>query len=200
MRVCTCIDGGFGNRCKDRTSRTRSLLNSRESSRFRRAFYRWYLSINLFPAFYLRKTKTVGENADDEWSDTEDYDDTNDDIDDGTDGDTYDDDNHNGNDDDPPVYIIKSQDMRRGFFSEFSDDEVAEMWQVHNFMKFVSLCTRNAIPEPSIHECGLLNSIYLVLHPVITFKLRQPSYCGTVPPPLRKSHEPSGPSVNRKSI
>lgn len=90
------------------------------------------------------------QNADDEGSDTEDDDD------DDTNDDSNDDDNDGvgGPDADAPnVYQAKSQGLRKKFLSEFSDDEVAEMWQVHNFMTFVSLCTRNAMRDPPTHDC-----------------------------------------------
>ena len=156
----------FWNRCKDRTSGTRSLLNSRESLRFRRAFYRWWLMINLFPAHYLRPPRTAwsdeesdasddGNDADEEGEGTsgdrdDDY--TNDT--DSTADDTDDDDNYAGTEP-PGAYIESSQGMRKAFLREFSDDEVAEMWQVHNFMIFASGCAWNAATQgPGISSRG----------------------------------------------
>lgn len=169
-----CTNGCIGNRCKDRTSGTRSLLSPCESLRFRRALYRWWLLIYLFPARYLRPTRTAGGNADDEGSDTEDDVDDDDDDDD-TDDDTGDDDDDDDNDndgidgadtDDPNVYHAKVQGLRKEFLSEFSDEEVAEMWQIDNFMMFVSSCARNVLlyppPLPPIHDCVLLRSIHSI--------------------------------------
>jgi hypothetical protein len=155
------------NRCKDRTSGARSLLNPRESLRFRRAFYRWWLTMNLFPAGYVRPTRTTGKTEDDEGneSDDSDEDDTDDDN---TDDDGTNDDDGSVNPDAPGVYIGKSQDLRKRFLSEFSDDEVADMWQVHNFMVFASSCARNATPDPTMHDRRSRNFTYLVLHPMNT--------------------------------
>jgi len=157
IHPCRCSNGCFWNRCKDRTSGARSLLNSNKSLRFRRAFYRWWLLINLFPSHYLRPTREVGMDAGDEGSDasgeddgTETDDDTDGDRDDDTDDDTDDDDNTNT----PYVYIKKSQVMRKEFLREFSDNEVAEMWQVHSFMLFASSCAWNALQSPAIPGCG----------------------------------------------
>jgi hypothetical protein len=65
------------------------------------------------------------------------------------------------------VYIAESNDLRKGFLSEFSDDEVVEMWQVHNFMVFVSVCIRNATSDPIMGDRGLRNLYYMrwVLNP-----------------------------------
>ena len=154
-------DGCPMNRCKDRESGTRSLLNPRESLRFRRAFYRWWLMINLFPARYLRPAQIAGgkagdeesntNNRDDDYADDEDDDDTDDDgDDDDTDDDTDTDDD--ADTDGPNVYIEKSWGPRKKFLREFSVDEVAEMWQVHNFMVFASWCAINATPDYMMHN------------------------------------------------
>ena len=95
----------------------------------------------LFPGCYLRKNR---KRADDE------------DEDDTDDSDENDDDN-DGDTDAPNVYLEKSQGLRRKFFREFSDDEVAEMCQVHNFMAFVSLRVQCATAGlPLIHICASL--------------------------------------------
>ena len=159
-------DGHPENRCKDRTSGARSLLNPRESLRFRRAFYRWWLTMDLFPACYVRPTRTAGKTEDEgNDSDDSDEDDTDDDNTDDDDA-NYDDDNVNP--DAPGVYIGKSQDLRKKFLSEFSDDDVADMWQIHNFMVFASSCARNATPDPAILDRRSRNFTYLVLHPMNT--------------------------------
>ena len=108
--------------------------------------------VYLFPACYLRPTQTAQENADGEGSDIEDDHET--------------DDGYTDNDDmeAPDVYHTKSQGLRKRFLSEFSDDEVAEMWQIHNFMMFASLCARNATPNSPIHDRVSLYSLHLVLH------------------------------------
>ena len=129
-----------GNRCKDRASGSRSLLNPRESLKFRRAFYRWWLLTNLFPPCYLRSPRAPS--GVDE-SETEEDDDTDSD----TDGDGDDD------DDTPDVYLAKSHDLRKVFLSEFSNDEVVEMWQVYIFMVFVSFRVHNATSEVTMHDC-----------------------------------------------
>jgi len=95
---------------------------------------------DLFPSHYLRKAR---ESADE---DDEDEDDT-------------DGDGGGDNDDDidaPDVYLEKSQAPRRKFFREFSDDEVAEMWQVHNFMTFVSVRVQYAMPFSGRYTCASL--------------------------------------------
>ena len=172
LSICPggCVDSCLGNRCKDRKSGARSLLSPRESLRFRRAFYRWWLLNDLFPSFYLRK---VRERADDE-----------------DEGDT-------GDDDDPippTVYLEKSQGLRRRFFREFSDDEVAEMWQVHGFMTFLSVRAQYALPG-ALFDRALLT--LFMLHPWI-LNLRQISYHGVVPLPPRNSYGPSGLSMSRR--
>ena len=206
------VNGCVGKRFKDRTTGTRSLLNPRESLRFRRALYRWWLLNSLFPPFYLRPTRT-GETAndegvdaegddsddeDDEGSDTEDDDDDDDDSDtedDDDDSDTEDDDD-DGDRDAPNAYHAKAQDLRKVFLSEFSDDEVAEMWQVFNSMELAASCARGALSSSNypVHPCM---SSYFV-HPMLyQFKLFQSSCYGTGPPPLPGSSESSGPSRNR---
>jgi len=116
--------------------------------------------INLFPAHYLRPSRTAGsdegsdasdegndaDDEDDEVGDDSDDDDTDDS--DGTDDDDDTDDDSNYAGTEPPgAYIEKSQDMRNAFLREFPDDDVAEMWQIHNFMIFASACTRNAATQ-----------------------------------------------------
>jgi len=97
----------------------------------------------LFPGCYLRKAR---ESADD--GDENDADDSDDDG-DGDDG------NGNSNDGDmdaPNMYLEKSQGMRGKFLHEFSDDEVAEMCQVHNFMTFASVRAQYAMAGlPWVH-------------------------------------------------
>lgn len=124
----------------DRANGTRSLLSSRESLRFRRAFYRWWLLIDLFPACYLRSTgnRTGGY------------------IDGTGDGDTG----------VPNVHLARSQGMRKEFLSEFPDEDVAEMWQLHTIMEFVSFCAHHAAPYGSADRCGLLTSLCLVFRPM----------------------------------
>ena len=103
----------------------------------------------LLPGCYLRK---AGESVD-----YQDEDDT-DDSDDGDDND------NDGDMDAPNLYLEKSQGLRRKFFREFSDDEVAEMWQVHNFMTFVSIrtqCAMGGVPVISISASLTL----FMLHP-----------------------------------
>ena len=105
--------------------------------------------INLFPARYLRPARTNGENPDGGGSSVDKEDDGNT-GDDGTDEDT------------PDLYIRKSQYLRKGFLHEFSEDEVAEMWQTHNFNAFASCYIRCAIPDPTIHQRGSFTLIYLI--------------------------------------
>ena len=93
----------------------------------------------LFPGCYLRKTRETSDGGDED--DTDDDDDNND----NDDNDNYNDnDDTDGDTDAPNVYFEKSQGLRRKFFREFSDDEVAEIYQVHNFMMFVSSRVRCA--------------------------------------------------------
>ncbi|KAF9786111.1 hypothetical protein BJ322DRAFT_1058049 [Thelephora terrestris] len=171
----------FSTVCKDRASGTRSLLTPRESLRFRRAFYRWWLFVNLVTPCYLRSKEEARDTEGNEGfanadggidSDTDDdaYDDTDDGTDYDTEGDTEDDtegdtddetegdtDNDDGADvNAQDVYIAESNDLRKGYLSEFSDDEVVEMWQVHNFMVFVSICIRNATSDPTMGDPLLL--------------------------------------------
>jgi hypothetical protein len=121
--------------------------------------------IHLFPACYLRRTRTAGGNAGDEGSDTED-DDDDDDAGVGTDDDPDDDDNDDDIDDvgtdAPNVYHAKVQGLRKDFLSEFPNEEVAEMWQINNFMVFVSSCTRNALPNPSAPDRVSLHFIHFI--------------------------------------
>lgn len=166
-----CADGCLGDRHKDRASGFRSLLSPRESLRFRRAFYRWWLMINLFPIRYLRSAAPAGENTDNEGGGTDGDDDRT------TDSEDEDDSDDNGNDtvnndndggdadtDAPNVFLEKSQGLRTEFLREFSDDEVAEMWQIHNFMTYASCYARSAIPDPAIRHRGSFASIYHELY------------------------------------
>ena len=102
-----------------------------ESLRFRRAFYRWWLMLNMFLAGYLLPSQATGGNADDE-----------------SDGDTDGGDNES-NTGAVRAYIRKSQGLRREYFRQFFVDEVAEMWRVHTFMTFATLRARNAVPTYS---------------------------------------------------
>ena len=145
-------DGFIGNRYKDRASGSQSLLNSRESLLFRRALYRWWLMINLFPPRYLRPAPTAGGDAVGEGTDSDDSDG----------GDTGDDDDA----DSPDLYLRKSQHLRDAFLRGFSDDEVAEMSQVHNFMTFVSCHIRRAMPDSTIHQRG--SSVLICFVPRLT--------------------------------
>ena len=136
-----CTDGCIGNRCKDRTSGSRSLLSPSESLRFRRALYRWWLLICLFPSHYLLPRRTAWVDVNNEGDDTEDSDDDTDD--DGAETDA------------PNVYHTKVQGLRKGFLSGFSDEEVAEMMQIDNFMVFASHWARNALPLSPLMKCVL---------------------------------------------
>jgi len=107
--------------------------------------------INLFPARYLRQARKTGENVDGEGSGTDEEDNS-------------DTDDHRADEEAPDLYIRKSQHLREAFLREFSDDEVAEMWQVHNFMAFVSCYVRCAIPDPTIHQRESFTFIYLTPH------------------------------------
>ena len=157
VRPRGCADGCIGNRCKDRTSGTRSLLSPSESLRFRRALYRWWLLIYLFPPNYLLPRRTAGGDTNNEGDDTEDSDD---DTDTDTDG-GADDDGADGADTDAPnVYYTKVRGLREGFLSEFSDEEVAEMLQINNFMMFVSHCAQSALPLSPPTDCVLLRFIH----------------------------------------
>ena len=100
--------------------------------------------INLFPARYLRPAPTAGGNVDSEGSDTDDEDG----------GDTND--NWEADADALDLYLRKSQHLREAILCEFSDDGVAEMWEVHKFMTFVACSTSGAIPGRTIHHRGLL--------------------------------------------
>jgi hypothetical protein len=94
---------------------------------------------------------------------TGDYEDNESDTDDdtGNDNDTDDgDDDGDGADMTGPItYLAKSHELRKELLSEFSCDEVLEMWQVHNFMVFASIRARCAIPDPKIHDRVSLVSI-----------------------------------------
>jgi len=113
--------------------------------------------ISLFPARYLPPPQTSGSDEESDASDEgDDADDENDEAGDDTDG-TDDDTEDDTEDDTGPLaaYLEKSRDMRNAFLGEFSDDEVAEMWQIHNFMDFASGCARNAAaPSPGISDRG----------------------------------------------
>jgi len=104
----------------------------------------------------MRPTRTPGGNADDEGNDAEDSDDDDDTRDDNSD-DTDDDDDADS--DAPDGYLVKSRGLRKVFLSEFPDDEVAEILQIHNFMTFVSICTRNAMEFSTTQN---RRSLYLV--------------------------------------
>jgi len=127
------------------------MLNPRESLRFRRGFYRWWLFINLIPPCYLRSAGVTNGNGSGQTEDDHD-----------TDGDTWDDaDESNDNADGTGVnaqnaYLARANELRNRFLSEFSNDEVVEMWQIHCFMVFVSIWVRNATSEPTMHDCGSL--------------------------------------------
>ena len=147
--------------------------------------------INLFPAYYLRPTRTAGSNeGNDAGSENEDAD-----ADDSEDADDTDDvtNDNNGHDDAdaPNVYLEKSQDMRKAFLREFSGDEVADMWQVHNFMVFTSGRVRNAA-GPALSE-GRSIQLYMS-HGRLT-----PSRIPPVERSLRHSEAPSSPSVARRA-
>lgn len=114
---------------------------------------------NLFPPCYLRSTNVASESDEGE---TEDDLLTNDDIDSDTEHDT-DDDSYNDDGDAPNEYLSKSHDLRQEFLSQFSDDEVVEIWHVYNFMVFTSVRVRNATSEPTLHDCGLRIHIRLRL-------------------------------------
>ena len=107
--------------------------------------------INLFPARYLQPVRTTRKNPDGGGSGTEEEEGS--DTDDG-----------GADEDSPDLYLRKSQHLRNAFLCEFSDDEVAEMWQVHNFMTFVSCYVRCAIPDPTIHQRESFTLSYLILH------------------------------------
>lgn len=137
------------------------MLNPRESLRFRRAFYRWWLFINLIPPCYLRSAGVTNGNGSGQTEDDHD-----------TDGDTGDDaDESNDNADGAGVnaqnaYLARADELRRKILSEFSNDEVVEMWEIHSFMVFVSIWIRNATSEPTMHDCRSLACIPTVLLPM----------------------------------
>ena len=162
IHLRSCADGCIENRHKDRVSGTLSSLNPRESLRFRRALYRWWLLLYLFPACYLWPTRIAKGDGDDEGSDTG-YDDS--DADDDTDDDTDGDNDGVGSPDIdlPGIYHAKAQGLRKEFLSKFSDEEVAEMWQVDNFMRFVFSCAGNAAANYSMYECVLLHPIHFIV-------------------------------------
>jgi len=93
--------------------------------------------------------RIAGGNANNEGNDTE-----------GSDDDTHDDGVDGADTDVPNVYHTKVRDLRKEFLSEFSDEEVAEMLQIDNFMMFVSFCTRNALPQSPLTICALLHFIH----------------------------------------
>jgi len=130
----------------------------------------------LFPACYLRK---AGESADD-----------------GDEDDTDDSDNDNDGDTDAPyVYLRKSQGLRRKFFLEFSDDEVAEMTQVHNFMAFVSIRAQHAtMGLPWAYTRASLT--LFMLHPWV-LNLHKITGHGAVPLSPQNSSGPSGRPTSR---
>ena len=149
--------------------------------------------IYIFPPNYLLPTQTAGGNADNEGSDTEEDDDDDDDTDADTDDD--DDDNSNNNNgiggaeiDAPDVYHAKVQGLRKEFLSEFSNEEVAEIWQANNFMLFASNCARNTFLDPRINDGALLRFVqfitctYLNLtsRPIVERSSRR---CGSLPEP-----------------
>ena len=78
--------------------------------------------------------------------------DTDDDTDTDTDTDGGDDDGDGADVNVPNTYLAKSHELRKEFLSEFSCDEVLEMWQVHHFMVFASMHARCAIPDSKIHD------------------------------------------------
>ena len=112
--------------------------------------------INLFPAHYLRPARAAGENADGKGGDTddEDDDDTDDDDADDSDDDNTDDGGDDADTDAPNAYIEKSWGLRKKFLREFSVGEVAEMWQVHNFMTFAFWYAQNYTPNPLMLDRG----------------------------------------------
>jgi len=73
--------------------------------------------------------------------------------------DTHDDGVDGADTDAPNVYHTKVRGLRKRFLSEFSDDEVAEMLQIHNFVMLVISCARNALPQSLLTLCVLLHSI-----------------------------------------
>lgn len=96
--------------------------------------------------------------------------DTEDDTDDGTDDDTDDDTDEDSDNDAQNVYLTKSHDLRNTFLSEFSDDEVVEMWLIYSFMVFVSVRVRNATSEPAMPDCGSR----LYFHPELQLRVARP--------------------------
>jgi hypothetical protein len=90
----------------------------------------------------------------------EDADDTDNDTDHDA-GDDTDDSSDNDDAEAPDVYLAKSYDLRKEFLSEFSADEVVEIWQIHNFMVFVSIRIQNSTSEPTMHDCGLRTCTHL---------------------------------------
>ena len=190
VRPRTCTDNWVGDRCKDRTSEQRSLLSPCESLRFRRALYRWWLMQYLFPVCYFRPGRTAGGNADEDGSDTEDDDG------DENENDTGDDSDNDGAVTDPPdVYHTKAQHLRKDFLSEFPDGEVAEMWQVNNFMAFASNCARTALQTSPMNDGVLFHFIMRTQlnfssHPMVE---RSCPCCGgsSNPPVLQRTDPPS---------
>jgi len=69
----------------------------------------------------------------------------------------------------PNVYHTKVRGLRKRFLSEFFDDEVAEMLQIHNFMMFVISCARNALPQSPLTLCVLLHFIHTTTCAYLSF-------------------------------
>ena len=173
----------------------RSLLSPRESLRFRRALYRWWLMQYLFPVCYLRPTRTARGNADEDESDPEDEDEGDTEDDDEDEDDTGDD-NGGAAPDPPDVYHTKVQHLRKKFLSEFSDEEVAEMWQVSNFVTFASNCARIALQTSLVNDGVLFHFIMrthsnFTSHPMVE---RSCPYHGSSPksPVLQRTEPSSG--------
>ena len=159
-----CTDRCLGNRWKDRESGFQSKLNSRESLRFRRAFYRWLLWSKLFPLYYLRSARLTGKVHEGE---TKDNDNFNDNTDNNTGGNT---DNKSNNDGGgaPDVHLPNSYNLQKMFLSKFSDDEVLEVWHTSSFMTFVIGYTLKAASGPGVPESELHICIHFVLYLMAT--------------------------------
>lgn len=134
--------------------------------------------------------RTATGNADEDGSNTEDDDDDEDENDIGDDSD------HDGAATDPPnVYYTKVQHLRKKFLSEFSDQEVAEMWQVSNFMTSASNCARTALQAPPMNDGELFHFVMrtrltLASHPVVGRSCPRCG-CSSNPPILRRTDPPS---------
>lgn len=120
----------------------------------------------MFPPCYLRSTRVArgiveGETEDngDANEDTDNDIDTEEDTEDDSDSDRGDGD---GDGDAPDVYLAKSHDLRKGFLSELSDDEVVEMWQIYNFMVFASVRIQYATSDPRTYDRRLRICIHFV--------------------------------------